>query len=114
MTSTFRLFATVTASTKRPPAISSGKRGVAATNIASLQCTPLDPVDSVDPEIRQRLMLNTPHEILQAFVEGGLDIVEGDILTVSSVDYPIRAVGQWLWPVDGTNTCYLILEDLKT
>ena len=111
MTSTFRLFATVTASTKRPPAISSGKRGAAATNISSLRCTPLDPVD---PEIRQRLILNTPNELLQTYTEGGLDIVEGDILTVSSVDYPIRAVGEWYWPVDGTNTCYLILEDLKT
>jgi hypothetical protein len=101
----------VTASTKRPPVISSGKRGAAATNISSLRCTPLDPVD---PEIRQRLILNTPNELLQTYTEGGLDIVEGDILTVSSVDYPIRAVGEWYWPVDGTNTCYLVLEDLKT
>ena len=111
MTTTFRLFATVTASTKRSPAISSGKVGAAVANLTSLRCTPLDPVD---PELRQRLTLNTPHEILQCYTEGGLDIVEGDILTVSSTDYPIRAVGEWYWPIDGTDTTYLILEDLKT
>ena len=111
MTSTFRLFATVTASTKRSPTISSGKRGVATTSIASLRCTPLDPLD---PEIRQTLTLNTPFEALMCYTEGGLDILEGDILTVSGTDYPIRAVGEWYWPIDGTNTTYLILEDLKT
>lgn len=111
MTTTFRLFATTTASTKRSPAISSGKIGAATTSIASLRCTPLDPID---PELRQRMTINTPHELLQSFTEGGLDILEGDILTVAGTDYPIRAVGEWYWPIDGTNTLYMVLEDLKT
>lgn len=55
-------------STKRPPALSSGKRGVAATNLTGLTCTPLDPVA---PEVRQRLALNTPHELLETFVSDG-------------------------------------------
>jgi len=109
--STFGLLATVTASTKRAPAISGGKRGPAATNLASLSCMPLDPID---PEIRQTLVLNTPNEILQTFVEGGLDIKEGDILVVGSNEYPIRAVGDWTWPMDATAMRYLVLEDLKT
>ena len=109
--STFGLLATVTASTKRAPAISSGKRGAAETNLSSLKCMPLDPID---PEIRRTLTLNTPHELLQTAVEGGLDIKEGDILVVGSSEYPIRAVGDWAWPMDATATRYLVLEDLKT
>jgi len=63
-----RRLTTVTASTKRTPAISGGKRGAAETNVTSLKCTPLDPVD---PGLRQRMALDTPHELLQTFVDGG-------------------------------------------
>ena len=108
--STFGLLATVTASTKRAPAISGGKRGPAATNLASLSCMPLDPID---PEIRQTLVLNTPNELLQTLVEGGIDIKEGDILVVGSTEYPIRAVAEWYWPGDAANYLHLILEELK-
>jgi hypothetical protein len=64
----FKRMATKSVSTKRPPALSSGKRGVAATNLTGLTCTPLDPVA---PEVRQRLALNTPHELLETFVSDG-------------------------------------------
>ena len=106
----FTRFATVTASTKRPPAISSGKRGAAVQNLASLSCLPLDPVD---PELQQRLGIDTPHEVLQTFTQNGLDIEEGDILVVSSVEYPIRAVEEWYWGPDSADTLRLIVEDLK-
>jgi hypothetical protein len=68
VTTGFRRMATKTASTKRPPALSGGKRGAAATNVTGLTCTPLDPVS---PEVRQRLALNTPHELLETFVSDG-------------------------------------------
>jgi hypothetical protein len=103
-----RRFLTETASTKRPPAISSGKRGTPATKISSLKCTPLDPVD---PELRQRLAINTPHELLQTFVNGGLDILEGDFLVYGATDYPIRSCAEWKWR--GVVFQRLILEDLK-
>jgi hypothetical protein len=65
VTNGFTKMATVTASTKRSPAVSGGKIGTPVTNISSLTCTPLDPVD---PELRQRLGLDTPHEVLQVYV----------------------------------------------
>ena len=108
--SIFTLMATVTGSTKRTPAVSSGKFGVAVENIASLKCFPLDPVSA---EIATRMGLDTPLELLQTFVEGGLDIVEGDILTVAGKDYPIKAVSDWLWREDNANYLRLILEQLK-
>lgn len=64
----FGFMATKTASTKRSPAISGGKVGTPVTQEANITCTPLDPVD---PEIRQRLALDTPHEVLQTFVPDG-------------------------------------------
>ena len=107
----FARFATVTASTKRPPAIAGGKRGSPATNVESLSCTPLDPVD---PELRERLGLETPHELLQTFVEDGVDIKEGDLLVVGGTEYPVRAVADWNWPPDAADFVQLVLEDLKT
>ena len=106
----FSLMATVTASTKRPPDVSGGKRSAPATNVASLSCLPLDPVDS---EIRERLGLESPMELLQTFVQGGLDIVEGDILCVGTSEYDIRAVGDWTWPADSADYLHLILEESK-
>lgn len=58
--------ATVSASTKRSPAVVSGKRGTPATNLTNLYCTPLDPVD---PETARRLVLDTPHELKQTFLD---------------------------------------------
>ena len=108
---TFALQTTVTASTKRPPAKSGGKRGAPAENVASLSCTPLDPVDS---ELRARLGLQASMELLQTFVQSGVDIVEGDLLVVGSTEYPVRAVGEWTWPLDSADTLHIIIEDLKT
>lgn len=80
-TVSFRRLATVTASTKRPPAVVSGKRGTPTTLLTGLKCTPLDPVD---PEVRQRLGLNTPHELLQTFLAdtvGFVHVVLEDLKT---------------------------------
>ena len=57
-----------TASTKRSPAMVGGKRGTPATNLTGVRCSPLDPID---PDLAQRMGLNTPHELLQTTVDGG-------------------------------------------
>jgi hypothetical protein len=107
--SSFTRLATETASTKRPPTISGGRRGAAVTHVTTLTCTPLDPVSA---EIAQRVVLDTPHELLQTFVSGTYDIAEGDTLVYASQDYPIRACSEWKW---GSGTyLHLILEDLNT
>lgn len=107
MSASFQKLATVTASTKRAT-LSGGKRGTPTQHLTNLKVFPLDPVD---PELRQRLELDTPHELLQTFVEGAPDIVEGDVLTAGSEDYPIRSVADWTF---GSDTYLrLILENLK-
>ncbi len=98
---------TVEASTKRTPAISGGKRGAPVTQVASLRCTPLDPVDA---ELRQRLGLSTPMELLQVFT-AETDVREGDVLVVGSTEYPIRACEEWTWR--GSAFRRLVVEELK-
>ena len=105
----FSRMASVSASTKRPPAISSGKRGAASTKISSLKCTPLDPVDA---ETARRVNVGTGYEVLQCFTEAGQDIKEGDLLVVGSKEYPIRAVADWVWR--GSTYLHLFLEEQKT
>lgn len=100
--------ATITAETKRSPVVASGKRGAPATYLAEIEVTPLDPLD---PETRQRLALETPHELLQTFVDGGVDVVEGDLLVVDGREYPVRYAAKWLWR--GSSFVHLALEDLK-
>lgn len=105
----FSRLATVTASTKRSPATDgAGKKGLPTTQVSSLICTPLDPVSA---EVQQRLQLDTPHELLETFADGDLDILEGDTLVVGSTEYPIRAVAEWTWR--SSEFLHLIVEDLK-
>lgn len=63
----FKRMTTVTASTKRAPAISGGLRGDPATNIVSLKCTPLDPLSA---DVQKRVMIQTVYQALQTFVDG--------------------------------------------
>jgi len=111
MSASFTYLASVTASTKRNPNPVGGNIGPAVENISSLVCFPLDPLT---PDIQQRTALQSPEEHLQTFVQGGLDIQEGDILVVGSAEYPIKAVGDWYWRPDDANYMYLVLEDIKT
>jgi len=108
--SSFTELASITASTKRRGAIVAGLEPGFAENIASLKCLPLDPVT---PELAQGIEVQSFRELLQTSVEGGLDILEGDLFIVGSNEYPIRAVSEWTWPPDGTDYMTLILEDRK-
>lgn len=72
-TRTFIKQATVVASTKRSPAVVSGKRGAPVTLLSNLKCTPLDPID---PQLRQRLALDTPHELMQTFLADEIGFVQ--------------------------------------
>lgn len=110
MSNSFALMATVTASTKRAAPPVSGITTAPATNVASLKCLPLDPVDA---ELSKRMGLDTPEELLQTTVDGSLDIREGDYLTVLGVDYPIRACEDWYWRPTNRTYRRLILEDIK-
>lgn len=111
MSSSFARMATVTASTKRMGAVSSGGlTGDLETQVASLKCTPLDPVS---PETAQRAGIGAFTELLQTMCEGGFDILEGDVFYVDGKSYKVRAVGQWGWRPSGDDTLHLILGEVK-
>lgn len=106
----FRKLATVTASTRRNPGVSSGKRGEKTTYLTSLLCTPLDPVQ---PEIAYRAGLESPFEALETYVDKDLDILKGDDLVVGSKTYQVKAVAEWGWKRGKTEYLHLLLEEVK-
>ena len=77
----FQRMTSVTASTKRPPALSNGLRsGTAVTNLASIKITPLDPITA---EVAQRLALESPVRMLETFIAdstGFVHVIVEDLL----------------------------------
>lgn len=106
-------FLKYTVSIKRPPSVSGGRRGTPQVHLEDIKCTPLDPISE---EIALREALESPYELVQAFIKGNYDIREGDILVLSTgTEYPIRAVGDWDWTGDVNEKFKrLILEDVKS
>ena len=96
--------ATVTASTKRPPAVASGIVGEPVTNIASLLITPFM---SASAELAMDANIQDPREakLTYCFVDGNgalYDVAEGDVLVVGSDEYPIQSAAEFNRPGDGS------------
>ena len=93
-TPAFQHMASATATVKRPPAIVDGKRGAPTlVDGVSLDIFPLMPLD---PQVRQSLALDTPHLLLMTYTEGSsIDLLEGDLLVVDSVEYPVKRIARW-------------------
>lgn len=109
MTQSFDKLATITITTKRPPAIADGKRGSPQPYITTpLASTPIVPVA---PEIANRMNLDTPFELKELYVFSNADIVEGDFLTYDSTDYRVRAVGEW--PFLSDTYLHIVVEEDK-
>lgn len=105
--------ATVTASTKRPPAAAGGKVGAPATHLASLAVTPFQPLN---PELVLDAVINDAREARRCYAfansAGALpDVREGDILTVAGTDYAVRSVAEYNRAADGY--VRLIVEETK-
>lgn len=104
----FASIATVPANTKRAT-VSGSKRGTPTAYLVGLSILPLDPVDA---ELRQRQDLQSNYRVSQTMVEGDLDIIIGDELTVSGTDYKIIGVEKWEY--EGTYNMRLFVEDNET
>jgi hypothetical protein len=112
-TATFSKIASVVASTKRAPDVNvtTGKAGAPVIFIDYLECFP--PVSVSSPmEWRETLQLKTLVNLLETYVQGDLDIIAGDVLTINGKDYPVRFVNTLPWGRKDTRL-QLILEDLK-
>ena len=105
----FSRFEKITIGTKRATIVG-GKRTGAVVNLSDIKATPLDPAD---PKIRALPHLDIPQTLLQTFIDGSHDIVNGDVLTNAAGDeYPILSVAPWEWR--GSEYMHLIIGDLKT
>jgi hypothetical protein len=107
MSASFDRLASVTASTKRNPAAASGKVAVPATNLTDQKITPLMPVSK---EIEERYMIKSPRKAFVTYISGAPDIVESDVLVVSSVEHKVIAAQPW--PTDN-DYLELIVEKVK-
>lgn len=103
----FQHMATDSATVKRPPAISSGKRG-APVVIAGLTLAIL-PIMPLDPQVRPSIPGDTPHQLYVTYTEGTtINLQEGDLLIVDAVEYPIRRIA--MWPYDDATYYEIVIE----
>jgi hypothetical protein len=106
----FRLITTKPASLKAPAPVINGKRAGGYVNLADIQALPLMPASS---DIVQRMALQTPMKLLVTYFEAeeGLTFAEGHILSMDSIDYPVRGLAPW--PYGGKMTYEIVVEDLR-
>ena len=91
-------FLTIPFSTKRFPAKVAGRQGEAVPHLVAdgLYCAPLDPAENNTVQLVQRPELDRQVDILETYTPE-LDILEGDLLVVDGVEYPIRRMQRWHW-----------------
>lgn len=83
--------ATKTASTKRRPKVSAGLSGAPVIHLGNIRCTPLNNASGGD-ELRITYKIETLNILLDTMVDDDEDIVQGDIMVMDDVEYPVRLV----------------------
>lgn len=107
-------FIVLTASTKRAQ-LTGGKRGAPTPYLTGLACTPLDPIDpGRHAEIQQRFNIETPHLLVETFLDGHPDIVASDRFVVDGKEYVVRGVARWGKAGSLDAYTHLTLEDEAT
>ena len=102
-----------TASTKRNPAKASGKTGEPTENLASV--TIVNPMP-VDAELVVRLSRNVRSKLEAArlgwvsYSDTGVDILAGDLITVSGVFTDAEVIAAAPWPTDNAYQELIISE----
>ncbi len=110
----FPRVATISANTKRLPAMDADKiRGAPTLYLRQIPCTPIDPVSA---DVVQSFGLDAAVEYLQTFIEGGKDVIEGDVLIPLAGLYEdqelrVERAAEWSWR--NTSYVHLILEEDK-
>lgn len=92
----------------RPGPVLGGKRGSYTTVHSDVPCTNLLPVSS---DIAVRMPDRVANELLQVFVPGNYEILEGDQIVLEDSSYPVRASD--VWPLRGKSIRLLILDAAK-
>ena len=85
--------------------IVNGKRIEAAASGSAIDCAPLDPASA---ETMHRPELSSPYRKYETYITD-TTVEEGDILTVNSRDYAVRAVDDFKSGTD--HLLHLVLED---
>lgn len=107
----FSKMATSLMTTKGEPTLASGKFGDPEDKISDPVA--VLPVMPITPEIAASLELEEPFEVMETFAEGDIDIQEGDIATIDSLEYEVVAVGDWPWPQTPEDFKRIMLRQVK-
>lgn len=106
--------ATLTASTKRPPAVAGGKRSVPIAHLSGIACLPLVPVEPQRAnEYRQRPMSGTPVFLLETYAVGEHDVAAGDTLIIGAKEYRVIAAATWPEFSGVEAHTHIIVEEVK-
>lgn len=107
----FTYLATVSASTKKPPASEDGQRGGVGNGLSGLKCLPLQ---GVQPEVAM-MYAAAMGMVFWTAVQGSPDIEAGDVLVVGDKEYPIRSAEKVFSGDDGEYSLVsLFVEEIKT
>ena len=108
----FTLRATTTASTKRSPTLAGGKVGAATENVTRLKCYPL--VQLRDPALVAQYATKAASLIYETFIQDDVDVLAGDVLVISGIDYLVVGVNAYPWPGPGGDRLHVIVEGVQT
>lgn len=103
----------VTASVKRVQRINGRSTGSTSTVIPTLSVTQPTSIDYNTAQrvgTSHRTILESPYKYRMVLFSGDNDVEQGDIMTISGVDCPIRHVEKWPYIVLGETRMVAILE----
>lgn len=107
----FAKLATSSMTTTREPAYAGGKIGDPIAHLSTaVACLPVMPVT---PEVAFSLNIDVPYELMETYLDGDIDVKEGDIATIDGAEYRIFGVGDWPWPGTSQAFKHLILRKIK-
>lgn len=113
MVSTLSHLTQTTAIVKRYTSVAGKGTGATSTIIESLKVTQ---ATSIDYNTAQRVgtthrpILESPFKFRMVLFEGDNDVRQGDIMTISGIDYPVRHVEKWPFIRIGETRMVAILE----
>ena len=96
--SSFTRLATDTAIVKRYVIVAGKGVGSTTTVVPELAITPPANIDYNTAQrvgTTHRPILESPYKFRMVLFEGVQDVEQGDIMTINSVDYPVRHVEDW-------------------
>lgn len=107
----FASMATESMTTQREPDYAGGKIGNPVDHLTT--AVPCLPVMPLTIEVAASLNVENPFEVCETYVDGDIDVKEGDLATIAGQEYQVFSVGDWPWVGATEDFKHLILREIK-